>query len=104
MKYILVKDYKRRKVYETLFFKRKKSTIFLRDQCLLRSNLYKKNNIKKAYKTLASFQYSSLSKIRNRCYFSGKGRAVFRRHKMSRIPMREALRTPIIYGLRKACW
>ena len=104
MKYLLAKDYNRREAYKRAFPYRRKIMFFLRDTLMIKSPYFEKRIIKGSYKKLYLYRYSSLSRIRNRFYMSGKGRAVFRKHKLSRIRLREALRVPIVYGLRKSYW
>eukprot|EP00252_Welwitschia_mirabilis_P017823 TRINITY_DN3965_c0_g1_i1.p1 TRINITY_DN3965_c0_g1~~TRINITY_DN3965_c0_g1_i1.p1 ORF type:complete len:197 (+),score=38.17 TRINITY_DN3965_c0_g1_i1:206-796(+) len=47
---------------------------------------------------------SSLTRIRNRCIFSGRPRAVYRKFRMSRIVFRELARANSIMGIKKASW
>jgi len=104
MKYLYVKDFRRRQ----LFSRREKvcmvGKVYLNDVLLIKSSHFRFGRLKFFQKTISSFRYSSLSRIRNRCIFSGKSRAVLNKHGASRIRMREFLRYPIVYGLKKASW
>jgi small subunit ribosomal protein S14 len=47
---------------------------------------------------------SSATRIRNRCEMSGRPRAVYRKHKLSRIALRELGSKGLIPGLVKSSW
>jgi small subunit ribosomal protein S14 len=47
---------------------------------------------------------SSPSRIRNRCEISGRPRAFYRKHKLSRIALRELGSKGMIPGLLKSSW
>ena len=47
---------------------------------------------------------SSATRIRNRCEITGRPRAVYRKHKMSRIAMREYGSKGLVPGLVKSSW
>jgi len=104
MKYLFVKDYRRRRLYK----RREKvcmvGKVYLNDCLLIRSLYFRFARFRFFQKKISSFRYSSLPRIRNRCMFSGKSRAVFNKQSSSRVRMREFLRYPIVYGLKKASW
>jgi ribosomal protein S14 len=104
MQHLVYKDDKRR-----LLFRRKErikfqSRVFLKDFLLIKSPFFDSTIIRNSFHKSSSLQYASLSKIRNRCMLTGKGRAVFKKYKLSRTRMRLFSRFPIIYGLQKASW
>src|SRR5438477_466811 len=47
---------------------------------------------------------SSLTRIRNRCELSGRPRGFYRKHKLSRIALRELGSKGLIPGLLKSSW
>lgn len=47
---------------------------------------------------------NSYIKIRNRCIYTGKGRGVYRKYKMSRVSFRELCINGDIPGFRKGSW
>ena len=47
---------------------------------------------------------SSATRIRNRCEMTGRPRAVYRKHKLSRIALRELGAKGLIPGLVKSSW
>jgi small subunit ribosomal protein S14 len=47
---------------------------------------------------------SSATRIRNRCEMTGRPRAVYRKHKLSRIALRELGSKGLIPGLVKSSW
>jgi small subunit ribosomal protein S14 len=47
---------------------------------------------------------SSGTRVRNRCELTGRPRAVFRKHKLSRIALRELGSKGLIPGLLKSSW
>jgi small subunit ribosomal protein S14 len=47
---------------------------------------------------------SSATRIRNRCEMTGRPRAVYRKHKLSRIALRELGAKGLIPGLLKSSW
>ena len=47
---------------------------------------------------------SSATRIRNRCELSGRPRAYYRKHKLSRIALRELGNKGLIPGLVKSSW
>ena len=47
---------------------------------------------------------SSINRVRNRCEITGRPRAVYRKHKISRIALRELGSKGLIPGLLKSSW
>jgi small subunit ribosomal protein S14 len=47
---------------------------------------------------------SSATRIRNRCEVSGRSRAFYRKHKLSRIALRELGNKGLVPGLVKSSW
>jgi small subunit ribosomal protein S14 len=47
---------------------------------------------------------SSMTRIRNRCELTGRPRGVYRKHKLSRIALRELGSKGLIPGLVKSSW
>jgi ribosomal protein S14 len=50
------------------------------------------------------FKKGSLSIIKNRCVFTGRGQSVIRFYKISRIAFRELISFGCIVGLKKSSW
>jgi ribosomal protein S14 len=104
MQHLVIKDAKRRLMYRKVERKRYQSFIFLKDYLLIKSPFFNHKIIRNAFLKSSSYQYSSLAKIRNRCILTGKGRAVFKKYKLSRTRIRLYSRFPAIYGLQKLSW
>ena len=47
---------------------------------------------------------SSINRVRNRCEITGRPRAVYRKHKLSRIALRDLGSKGLIPGLLKSSW
>lgn len=47
---------------------------------------------------------SSLTRVRNRCVFTGRGRGVYQLFKMSRLCFRELASSGLLPGVKKASW
>ncbi|KAH7521440.1 hypothetical protein FEM48_Zijuj07G0033400 [Ziziphus jujuba var. spinosa] len=47
---------------------------------------------------------SSFTRVRNRCIFTGRGRAVYEVFRMSRIVFRELASKGMLMGVKKASW
>ena len=52
----------------------------------------------------AAAQFVAAAAIRNRCEVTGRPRAVYRKHKLSRIALRELGSKGLIPGLVKSSW
>jgi len=103
MKYLVIRDAYRRKSlykYRTVY----NLSRVLRDGLLISSVLYDRTEIALAVKKIMSMRYSSITRLRNRCLYSGRSRAVFRRFKVSRIRLRELSGKSYIYGFKKSSW
>jgi len=58
----------------------------------------------KAQKKLDRNRFYSLTKVVNRCVLTGRGRAVYRSLKISRIMLRELANKGELPGIRKSSW
>lgn len=47
---------------------------------------------------------SSITRIKNRCIFTGRGRSVYSKLKLSRILLREYINSGILPGFTKSSW
>ena len=94
-----IKDLKKRKLYAKYELQRLKLLALIQDlavadkikaQCVRQLNDLPRN--------------SSLGRVRNRCLLTGRGRAVYRFCRLSRIKVRELASSGSITGLRKSSW
>ncbi len=99
MKYLLLKDRRRRILY-SLFERRR---IVLR---ALIENLSLSSSIRiQAYNILNFLSRDiSITRIRNRCCLTGRSRAVYRRFGLSRIRFRKLAWEGQLSGVKKASW
>jgi small subunit ribosomal protein S14 len=96
MKYKLVFDKQRRKLFKTKEIKRTclKIGVRLKNKLKLFS-IIKLSNLNKN---------STLSKIRNRCSITGRSQAVYRKLSISRIKLRELVLHGLQIGFKKSSW
>lgn len=116
MKYLIVKDKKRRKE-----FKKNELTVlsyksFIKENFLMSSSWYnhynngKLSNLLSFYKNSKLFFFTRIKgeysrvKIHNRCIRTGRAHSVSRRYRLSRISLRENLSNGIISGIIKRSW
>jgi ribosomal protein S14 len=115
MKYLIVKDKKKRNNLQKKELNNLSFKAFNRENFLL-NDIWAKNlndelfpNFIKFYKNRMSFLFTrnnnkELIQIRNRCVVSGKSRSVSRRYKMSRIALRDAISKGLLVGVKKKSW
>ena len=84
MKNAIEKDKHRREFYKKKEKKRKNLSFLLREECL---NLAKKIVISQKLREIC--KDSSITRLRNRCALTGRGRGVSQNYKLSRIKLRE---------------
>jgi small subunit ribosomal protein S14 len=97
MKTLYIKDKNRRSFYNVLE-KKKKILYFIVKN--LNISLNKRTF---AYKCLVNLSnISAISRIRNRCVFSNRPRAVYRKFKLSRIFFKSYALQGILMGVRKS--
>jgi small subunit ribosomal protein S14 len=96
MKYKLVFDKQRRKLFKTKEIKRTclKIGVRLKNKLKLFS-IIKLSNLNKN---------STLSKIRNRCFITGRPQAIYRKLSISRIKLRELVLHGLQIGFKKSSW
>uniref|UniRef100_A0A7C8ZGP7 Small ribosomal subunit protein uS14m n=1 Tax=Opuntia streptacantha TaxID=393608 RepID=A0A7C8ZGP7_OPUST len=92
-------DYKRRLLVAKYELRRKLYKSLCRDLDLP-SNLREKHR----YKLSKLPRNSSSTRIRNRCIFTGRPRAVYENFRMSRIVFRELASQGRLHGIKKASW
>lgn len=99
MKYLGLKDQKRRKQ----FFEYEKIRIILK-YLLQKENLSVKDRIL-ITKNLESLpKDSSITRLRNRCVITNRGRGVLQSFRLSRIQLREMFSLGIVPGYKKSVW
>jgi ribosomal protein S14 len=99
MKYLGLKDQKRRKQ----FFENEKIRIILK-YLLQKENLSVKDRIL-ITKNLESLpKDSSITRLRNRCVITNRGRGVLQSFRLSRIQLREMFSLGIVPGYKKSVW
>lgn len=100
MKYLIVKDKKRRIFFEQEEIKRISLKILSKDKRIKKLNRFL-FRLK-----LSDFFKKNMSKtrIKNRCLFTGRGRSTFRYFRMSRLHIRELGLRGLLYGIRKSSW
>lgn len=92
-------DYKRRLLASKYELRRKLYKALCRDTDLP-SNLRDKHR----YKLSKLPRNSSFTRLRNRCIFTGRPRAVYEKFRMSRIVFRELASQGRLQGIQKASW
>lgn len=99
MKYLLIKD-KRRRILYSLFEKKRK---FL-------YSLYHNFSIPKQLRLLAYFNLlmlsrdSSITRIKNRCVLTNRPRSIYKRFGLSRLMFRKYMWQGKLVGVKKASW
>ncbi len=97
MKYLLIKDRRRRLLYSLYEFKRKVLLVLIKNCKLSLMIRYV------AYKKLIEFPIdSSITRIRNRCTLTMRSRAVYRKFGISRIRFRKLANLGELAGMKKA--
>jgi len=99
MKYLLIKD-KRRRIFFDFFEKRRKILLALYQDLRLseRTRLY-------AYSLLTKIpRDSSITRLRTRCTLTNRPRAVYRKFGLSRLMFRKLAWQGKLIGVKKASW
>mmetsp|Transcript_22576 Transcript_22576/g.57059 ORF Transcript_22576/g.57059 Transcript_22576/m.57059 type:complete len:97 (+) Transcript_22576:1805-2095(+) len=96
MRYKLVLDKKKRQLFRKNEIKRICLKIGLR--------LKYKFTLKSIVELADLTRNSSISKIQNRCFLTGRSKAVYRKFGVSRIKLREMILNGVQTGLRKSSW
>jgi small subunit ribosomal protein S14 len=96
---LIQRDKRKRKCYLTLFKKREKLKVSLKNR---------EQNISTRYKTQLELNKLSKdsSKIRltNRCLMTGRTHSVLKSFRISRIKLRELISIGMINGIKKSSW
>lgn len=95
----VMKDHNRRLLAEKFEVKRKLFKALCRDP-----DLPHDVREKSRYKLSKLPRNSSFSRIRNRCIYTGRPRAVYQLFRMSRICFRELASRGALHGVKKASW
>jgi len=93
------KNERRRKMAKQFASRRKKLKAIVQDK-----NLPVEDRFAATLKLAELPRNSSRTRIRNRCELTGRPRAVYRKHKLSRIALRELGSKGLIPGLVKSSW
>jgi small subunit ribosomal protein S14 len=93
------KNERRRKLAKQYSSRRAKLKAIVRDK-----NLPVEDRFAATLKLAELPRNSSATRIRNRCELSGRPRAYYRKHKLSRIALRELGSKGLIPGLVKSSW
>jgi small subunit ribosomal protein S14 len=96
MKYKLILDIYKRKLFRRKEVKR----ISLKIGVILKNKLKLYSIIQLSNLT----QNSTLSKIRNRCFITGRAQAVYKKLHISRIKLRELVLHGLQIGFKKSSW
>lgn len=101
MRYLVAKDKKRRKIFSN---NEMSYTIFkaLRSSDFYRSSYTVNRRISSFFYALNPYSYKT--RIRNRCVMSGRGSAVYRKFRISRLELREFFGKGFLYGFRRSSW
>jgi ribosomal protein S14 len=99
MKYIGIKDQKRRKQY----FDIEKTRIILK-YLLQKNELHSKDRIFLTKKLEGLPKDSSITRMRNRCVITNRGRGVLQEFRLSRLQLREMFSLGIVPGYKKSVW
>jgi small subunit ribosomal protein S14 len=89
---------------------RKSNFKYERQRLLLKSMLYNTEITSKDQRWQASTLLSNLPKqssrtrLKNRCIITGRGRAIHRDFRISRIKVRDLIRFNSIFGFKKSSW
>ena len=93
------KNERRRKMAKQFASRRKKLKAIVQDK-----NLPVEDRFAATLKLAELPRNSSRTRIRNRCELTGRPRAVYRKHKLSRIALRELASNGQIPGMIKSSW
>lgn len=99
MKSLYIKDRNRRYIYS-----------FLEKKIIILKSIVQNFNLNLSIRTFAYnemvtlIKFNSNTKIRNRCVLSNRGRAVYRKFKMSRIFFKKYALQGDLVGIKKASW
>ena len=93
------KNERRRKMAKQFASRRKKLKAIVQDK-----NLPVEDRFAATLKLAELPRNSSRTRIRNRCELTGRPRAFYRKHKLSRIALRELGSKGLIPGLVKSSW
>lgn len=98
-KHVLAKDKKKRNLYKKYELKKK-----ILKSIVLNRNVYieKKNKVQELVNKIP--KNASITRIRNRCIVTGRGRGVYSFFKLSRLSFRELASFGFLPGIRKASW
>ena len=100
MRYYLVeKDLVRRRFFRTI---EKKRSFFK----FMQQNLSLSFKSRKRYSEILHFYpvNSSISRIRNRCVLTGRGRSIYRDFRLSRMQLRHMASFGLLMGVKKSSW
>lgn len=99
MKYMLIKDKKRRILYT--FFERRRKVL----KSLLENFQLAKPFRSYVYKQLTSLpRNASITRIRNRCTLTNRSRAIYKKFGLSRLMFRKYAWQGNLVGIKKASW
>ncbi|GMH29989.1 hypothetical protein Nepgr_031832 [Nepenthes gracilis] len=94
-----IRDYKRRMLATKYELRRNLYKALCRDPDL--PSIMQENH---RYKLSKLPRNSSFTRVRNRCIFSGRPRAVYEKFRMSRIVFRSLASQGLLMGVKKASW
>lgn len=96
---IIFRDQKRRKLFKKYELKRTLYIAMIRDTSLPKNLRFQ--SVLELNKLPRS---SSIVRIRNRCIMTGRGKAVLKQWKLSRISFRELASRGLLAGVRRSSW
>ncbi len=99
MKYLLLKDKRRRVLFNAFESRRKVMKAFIQ-----KLNVKKKDRTK-VYLELLNFpRDSSITRIRNRCVLTNRPRAIYKKFGLSRLMFRKYVWQGKLVGVKKSNW
>lgn len=98
-KYLIVKDFKRRKYVNKLEWKKKIFKFFYHNLAL---NLKVRQRV---YFNILNLKKKTFStRVKNFCILTGKSHSVYKKFKLSRMSLRESLSIAFLTGMKKSSW
>jgi small subunit ribosomal protein S14 len=99
MKYLIIKDKKRRNLFKKYEIKRKYLKYIINNK-----NIIKYIRINAMLKINKLPKDSSKIRIKNRCIITGRPKSIYRKFKMSRISLRNFAHNGLLTGILKSSW
>jgi len=98
-KYLIIKDFKRRKYVNKFEWKKKILKAFYHNH-----NLNLKFRQKIYFNILKLKKKTFLTRVKNICILTGKSHSIYKKFKLSRMSLRENLSVTFFTGMKKSSW